>query len=188
MSMLIGLTGPPGCGKDTAAAHLVKDHGFARLAFADPIRQVALAIDPYVHLFRLSEVVDMLGWEKAKQQPECRRLLQVIGTEAGRDIHGTDVWVDKTFATIQQFGPDQPVVITDVRFDNEARRLRTFGGRLVRVRRRPANHDAVLGHRSETESAKLNSDHYLPNDGSVTELHRRLDRLVDRLDKQRRPA
>ena len=74
------------------------------------------------------------------------------------------------------------------RFDNEARRLRTFGGRLVRIRRQTDNHAAVLGHRSETESARLNSDHYLPNDGSITELHRRLNRLVDRLDKQRRPA
>ena len=188
MSMLIGLTGPPGSGKDTAAAHLVKNHGFVRMAFADPIRQVALAIDPYVHFFRLSEVLDFLGWDRAKRQPEVRRLLQTIGTEAGRDIHGTDVWVNRTFAAIKQLGPDQPVVITDVRFDNEARRLRTFGGRLVRVRRKTDNHDAVLGHRSETESAKLNSDHYLPNDGSITELHRRLDRLVDRLDKQRRPA
>mgnify|MGYP002825821784 FL=1 len=96
--------------------------------------------------------------------------------------------MDKTFDAIKQLGPGQPVVITDVRFDNEARRLRTFGGRLVRVRRKTDNEDAVLAHRSETESAKLRSDHYLPNDGSVTELHRRLDRLVDRLDKQRRPA
>ena len=188
MTILIGLTGPPGCGKDTAADHLVKDHGFVRLAFADPIRQVALAIDPYVHFFRLSEIVDLYGWDKAKRQPEVRRLLQTIGTEAGRDVHGADVWVDKTFAAIKQLGPDQPVVLTDVRFDNEARRLRTFGGRLVRVRRKTDNEDAVMAHQSETESATLHSDHYLPNDGSVTELHRRLDRLVDRLAKQRRPA
>ena len=104
------------------------------------------------------------------------------------NFDGVDDWVDRTFDTIKNLGPDQPVVITDVRFDNEARRLRTFGGRLVRIRRQTDNHDAVLGHRSETESAKLNSDHYLPNDGSITELHRRLNRLVDRLDKQRRPA
>ena len=188
MSMLIGLTGPPGCGKDTAAAHLVKTHGFVRVAFADPIRQVALAIDPYVHFFRLSEVIDFLGWDRAKRQPEVRRLLQTIGTEAGRDIHGTDVWIDKTFSAITQLGADQPVVITDVRFDNEARRLRTFGGRLVRIRRKTDNEDAVMAHRSETESATLWSHHYLPNNGSGHELHRRLDRLVDRLDKQRSSA
>ncbi len=188
MTILIGLTGPPGCGKDTAAAHLVKDHGFARLAFADPIRQVALAVDPYVHFFRLSEIVDLYGWDKAKRQPEVRRLLQTIGTEAGRDIHGADVWVDKTFAAIKQLGPDQPVVLTDVRFDNEARRLRTFGGRLARVRRKTDNEDAVMAHQSETESATLWAHHYLPNNGSVTELHRRLDRLVDRLAKQRSSA
>ena len=112
----------------------------------------------------------------------------MIGTEAGRDVHGIDVWVDRPFDALSALAHAQPVVITDVRFDNEARRLRSVGGRLGRVRRQTDNHDAVLGHRAETESAKLNSDHYLPNDGSITELHRRLDRLGDRLDKQRRPA
>ena len=64
--------------------------------------------------------------------PEVRRLLQVIGTEAGRDIHGIDVWVDMTFDAIQKLGPDQPVVLTDIRFANEAQRLRSHGGHLVR--------------------------------------------------------
>ena len=91
MSMLIGLTGPPGCGKDTAADHLVKNHGFVRVAFADTIREVALTIDPYDHFFRLSDVINLIGWDRAKRQPEVRRLLQVIGTEAGRDVHGADV-------------------------------------------------------------------------------------------------
>ncbi|UXY13830.1 hypothetical protein N8I74_10900 [Chitiniphilus purpureus] len=35
---LIALTGAKGAGKDTVADHLVRHHGFVRLAFADPLR------------------------------------------------------------------------------------------------------------------------------------------------------
>ena len=36
--MILGLTGPPGSGKDTLADHLVEKYNFKRVAFADPIR------------------------------------------------------------------------------------------------------------------------------------------------------
>jgi len=175
---LLGLTGQPGAGKNTAADYLVEAHGFVQMAFADTIRQVALVIDPYVHFFRLSDVIGMIGWEKAKRYPEVRRLLQVIGTEAGRDVHGSDVWVDKTFAAIEELGPNQPVVLTDVRFDNEARRLRSLGGRLVRIQRQTDNQDTVLAHRSETESAALLADVEVTNHSTQAALYRRLDLLL----------
>ena len=37
MSLLIGFTGPPGCGKNAAADHLVAHHDFRQVAFADAI-------------------------------------------------------------------------------------------------------------------------------------------------------
>jgi dephospho-CoA kinase len=45
MDLLIGFTGPPGCGKDAAADHLVTHHDFRQVAFADPIRKAALTLD-----------------------------------------------------------------------------------------------------------------------------------------------
>ena len=36
--MILGLTGPPGSGKDTLADYLVEKYNFKRVAFADPIR------------------------------------------------------------------------------------------------------------------------------------------------------
>ncbi len=38
--MIIGLCGPAGSGKDTAADFLVKNHGFAKVAFADPLKRI----------------------------------------------------------------------------------------------------------------------------------------------------
>ena len=85
MRILFGLTGPPGCGKDAAADHLAEAHGFARVAFADPIRQAALILDPYIPgAGRLSDVVHQYGWTTAKTRwPEVRRILQLSGTNQG---------------------------------------------------------------------------------------------------------
>lgn len=115
---LIGLAGYAGAGKDTAAQGLIAQ-GWQRIAFADAVREAAAALDPLVSgNARLSEIVLQAGWEGAKQLPEVRRLLQRLGTEAGRDIHGDDCWL--RIAERKVKAATAPVVITDVRFPNEA--------------------------------------------------------------------
>ncbi len=39
--MLIGISGLAGSGKDTSADHLVKNHNFVKVSFADPLKRVA---------------------------------------------------------------------------------------------------------------------------------------------------
>ena len=77
---LIGLVGKKRAGKDTVAATLVEGFGFVRYAFADPLKAASLAADPLVPIWgghhRLSVVVRVLGWERAKENPEVRRFLQ----------------------------------------------------------------------------------------------------------------
>ena len=94
---LVGLTGYAGSGKDAAAAGLVAE-GWTRQAFADPVRSMALAIDPLVEWdvfshnpVRLSLLVAKRGWHVAKQCPEVRRLLQACGHGlAGGQVHAID--------------------------------------------------------------------------------------------------
>ena len=186
MTLLIGFTGPPGSGKNAAADHLIDRHDFRQVAFADPIRQAALALNPMVDSFyKLEEVVRAWGWADAKHRwPEVRRCLQVLGTEVGRDMFGPDIWINRTFKKVETFPPGQRVVITDVRFPNEAEAIWARGGYLVRLRRKAHHHSGVMDHRSETESAALVADHSMPNHGTLDDLHRRLDRLVTRLSKR----
>ncbi len=188
MALLLGLTGPPGAGKDTAAAHLVRSHDFAKFAFADEIRQAALTLDPYIPgAGRLSDAVYKCGWTQAKNHwPEVRRILQLLGTELGRELHGQDAWVSRTFDRIDALPSDQPVVVTDCRFRNEASTVREHGGLIVRINRTTTAPDAVMDHASERESAGLLPDYVLPNHLTLDELHRRLDRLVTRTLKRRR--
>lgn len=184
--MLIGLTGLKQAGKDTVGNVLVRNHGFVRFAFADRLKDMALAIDPHVATFenqdsptgrcceRLSGLVDAVGWERAKTFPDVRRLLQRLGKEAVRDHLGENVWVDvvmRQAEPLMKTGLD--VVITDVRFLNEYDAIAKHDGMVWRiVRDGQTNTDT---HPSETEMAKIPADLVLHNtsidklDGVVAE-------------------
>lgn len=120
--MIVGVTGYAQHGKDTVANLLERDYGFRKMAFADALRKSVLVLDPFVPLpgwtspVRYSELLDSVGYEEAKKNPEVRRLLQVMGTEVGRDILGDDTWVHALNKA--RNGPAR-VVIPDVRFPNE---------------------------------------------------------------------
>jgi len=166
----VALTGKARAGKDTAGRFLVERYGYTRVAFADGVREVALAIDPYVvsrggARHRLSTMVHALGWEDAKRHPEVRRLLQVIGTEAGRDIFGSDVWVN--LAMRKAAGVDGPLVFTDVRFPSEADAARNLGAIVVRLERDGAG---AGDHTSETAMDDYPVAVTIINNGTVAEL------------------
>lgn len=61
-----------------------------------------------------------------------RRMLQLIGTECGRDIIHPNIWVNALFADYTQHSK---WIITDVRFPNEAKAIQKKGGLVIRVNR-----------------------------------------------------
>tara|TARA_R100000951_G_scaffold10686_3_gene9018 strand:- start:16608 stop:17540 length:933 start_codon:yes stop_codon:yes gene_type:complete len=74
-----------------------------------------------------------------KQTP--RKLMQLLGTEGGRDILHPNIWVNALFADYKATGgysdgPHYPNwIITDVRFPNEAQAIKDRGGIVIRVER-----------------------------------------------------
>jgi hypothetical protein len=178
--LIIGLSGYSRAGKDTAAQALV-DRGWRRAGYADKLRDFLYALDPLIPghygagALRLRKLIDTTGWEYAKvTYPEVRALLQRAGTEAGRRVLGANVWVDALFREHE----DAPaLVVSDVRFPNEAQALTDRGGILIRVDRpgvgpkRSAN-GAV--HESEVALDDWPFDHRLTNDGSAIDLHEKL--------------
>ena len=170
MKEIIGLCGYAGSGKDTAAAHMP---GWTRVSFADGVREVALAIDPIVYFFginptpqRLSEFVNSVGWDHAKKEPETRRLLQRVGTEAGRNILGEHVWVNLAARKIGDI--EGPAVITDCRFPNEVNAIKALGGFIIRIKRPGIG--PVNDHPSETAIDHIEADAEVVNDGTPEEL------------------
>jgi len=175
----IGLIGKKRSGKDTFGAALIDTLGFTRVAFADPVRQAALDLDPYIgrpalpgHLapqkdVRLSEVIETIGWESAKDYvPEVRRVLENFGTNSIRKLD-PDFWVRMAVEKIRS--TPGPVVVTDVRFPNEADKIRELGGHVVRIVR-PGFESAPGSHICETSLDDYEADVTFYNDSSIDEL------------------
>ena len=144
--MIVGMIGYARSGKDTAAEALI-ERGFERRAFADILKAVARDI----------------GWDGVKDD-YGRRLLQNLGASCRHHL-GDRVWIDATLRDAE--GRD--IVITDVRYRNEAELIAAAGGILVRVTRPgvgPAN-----DHISELELAQWPCDIILMNSASPAELH-----------------
>ena len=175
----IGLYGPAQAGKDTLARVLVHDYGYKRIAFADPVKEMALAIDPIVDANRgirthLSEVVNGAGWESAKADyPEIRRILQRIGTEAVRK-QTPSYWVD--LAEFKANVQDQPVVFTDVRFPNEAQMVKRHDGLVVKIDARTVLETELGEHASENSMCDWTPDFVLhnPRTSDFEEIARRM--------------
>lgn len=166
--MIIGLSGYAQVGKDTVATILVEDYGYTRLGFADIIKKAAYVLDPIITLdgMRLAHAVDKYGWEIAKQAPEVRRILQVLGSDVGRDLIAKDLWVELTMHAVHQ---NDKIVISDVRFMNEAEEIKWKHGEIWRVSR--IERDAPVNvHRSETDMDSWDFDQYVSNNGTIEDL------------------
>jgi hypothetical protein len=95
-----------------------------------------------------------------------REFLQKLGTDAMRFGLHKDVWVNALFADYRVNPgmislPDW--IITDVRFPNEAQRVKDMGGIMVRVER-PDNPFPQSTHESETALDSWKFDHIVTNE------------------------
>lgn len=165
---LIGLTGKARAGKDSVAFALSAVAGYKRVALADPLKEMALAIDPLVgRRYHLTDVVEVEGWEGAKEVPEVRRFLQRLGTEGVRGTFGAGAWIALLAARIE--GTDNPVVVTDVRFPNEAKWVRDAGGVVWRIERPTSGAGGNADHASERVDG-IEVDVVIRNDGTLADL------------------
>ena len=182
---LIGLCGFAQSGKDTVAGFLV-DNGWTRVAFADKLRDMLYALNPFIVMkprawrdvlnpfvvakpraWRAQELVDKWGWDVAKvQYPEMRQLLQKLGTEAGREVVDDNLWVSLGEQQIEAAGG--PVVVTDARFPNELQLIRRRGGILCWIERDGIG--AVNGHASEHSVSQADCDFTIKNNGTLEDL------------------
>lgn len=120
--IIILLSGKMYSGKDTVADIICKNYNFKKIAFADEVKNIASKC---------------FGWDGIKDE-KGRRLLQTIGTEAGR-YYNPDIWVDKLINRIEfemnevEFLTEYSVlknpfnlnfVISDHRFPNEYEKIK----------------------------------------------------------------
>jgi hypothetical protein len=131
-----------------------------------------------------------------------RWVLQYWGTEVCRNNFHTDIWVASVENKLRQTTDN--IVITDCRFANEVNSIKSVGGITMRVSRgeRPVWYSAAVDynnepegsdqrlkamvelgnysvHASEYSSIGLLYDYYIDNNGTIDELHKQVNSVVN---------
>ena len=170
---LIGISGKMGAGKTTLAQYLqARDPALEVRAFADNLRRVLclLANIPVENTRSTADKNRLLpGWDKT-----VGVLLQDVGNGIRRSVH-IDAWVLSLFDYWDAEGETR-WVIHDVRYPNEADKIKAMGGVLIRLNGDPGQSAALntCNHAHESETAL---DDYTGFDVIIDS-----DAFVDRMD------
>lgn len=156
--IIIGFSGAMGSGKDTAA--LIAAHGFAHLNF----KQISFA----EAIKKAYEVMTGISWKEGSREFKesiCpvfkmarREVLQKIGTNALRNNFDKDIWIN----ILAHKYPDGNLLISDVRFDNEAQWIRKNGGFIIEVVRTGETEKSIYANHESENGVK--GDFVIEND------------------------
>lgn len=195
---LIGLCGYATAGKDVFADGLVKHCNYEKLGFADPMYAMMFDIDPYVSATEVElDELDLLGVLPAmtptqlsaiaekvehdvtllKKIEDVRVFLQRLGKSA-RDRIARDIWVNTLFAKVD-WAPHKPIVITNIRYSNEADALFARGGDLILIKRPGVG--PVNNHESESGEVFDRATYVVTNDGAKEDFELHAKDVVNRL-------
>jgi hypothetical protein len=173
---VVALSGPAGCGKDTAARFLGSRYGFALSMFAGPLKAGLCAMFGW-----LPESLDNREWKEAVL-PDIgkspRQLMQTLGTEWGRQMVHPDLWLLLAAQRIEQARRAglPGIVFTDCRFVNEAWVARRNEGLVIQIVRPGC--DPVAAHVSEAGIPPHLVDAVVRNEGTLDELYVQLVEVV----------
>lgn len=177
MPKLICITGKAGSGKDTMADRLWENHGFMKIALADPLRLAASSMfginaNYFFDREKKEEIMDYWGMSP-------RTMLQKLGTEAAKGTFGEDVWLKRWYLSFSALKETDHVVVPDVRFEMEAYFFRRIGAVIVHLDRPGAGLSGESGkHASEQGIEQAAGDVSVTNNGTLDDLYAAVDKLV----------
>lgn len=178
--MIIALSGKRGTGKTASARWLERTYGFKRLSFADQLKNQAKAIFPFTD----QHVNGSLKEEPFFRSGESPRDFMIKYGQFVR-YFDNNYWLD---STIKEVGKYPNVVIDDVRYTNEANKLKSMGAKVVRINRykKYNPYKEELNDASETELDNFaNFDAFINEieNLTLTSLHNKLDSLMDKFNE-----
>lgn len=128
---LVGFVGSAGCGKDTLGDMLVEE-GWNKIAFADSLKEMCIEFLGLSH----DDVYTQEGKMKHNDfwGMTNREILQKVGTDAFRNGFHKDTWVKIMELKLKKaLSENKKIVVTDIRFDNEAALIEKLGGVVFKI-------------------------------------------------------
>ena len=155
--MIIGISGFSKVGKDEAAKPLYPQ--FTRVAFADSLkRELAASLG--------------ISIEELESRKEAFRD-EMVELGRSRRTEDPNYWIKATYPL-----PGVDVVVTDVRYINEARWIKEQGGHVIYIVRpgyKAANEEELNSISEILQHSAVNS--IIINDKSIEQLHKRVRRI-----------
>jgi hypothetical protein len=204
--MIIGLVGFIGSGKGTVG-DILEQKGFVKDSFAKPLKDACSVMFGWPREMlegdtevsrKWREEPDAYWSEKFGKEFSPRLALQLMGTEAGRNVFHKDIWV----ISLLNRSKGKDVVVTDVRFQNEIKFIQDNGGIVIRVKRgdEPVWYQDALNvkagtknmsyslsknnlkqlgiHQSETDWIGSDFDYVIENNGTINDLGNKVNELL----------
>jgi len=183
---IIGLMGLKGSGKSTGSNYLIDKYQYTEVAFADPLKKACqelfLFTDDQLYGTQEQKEADDPRWFNCSP----RTVMQFVGTELlrnnldkimpglGNDMftHHFKLWYDAKYRS----DPNCRVVISDVRFLNEAECIKNMGGTIIKIIKDDLASNDV--HSSETGQNNIPYDHIIHNTGTLDDYYRVLDNIL----------
>lgn len=175
--MIIAFSGKKGSGKDTAATILetrLKEYGFLirRDQFAARLKKACSII--------FNTPIEYFEDENLKKQTHSetgltyRQILQKVGTDLFRKQIDSEIWARAPFTNLV-LKEKEILILTDLRFRNEAEQVKRHNGKIIRINRPGLISDS---HISETEMDDYGSfDYVIHNDGTLDQLKEAIQNL-----------
>lgn len=180
MRKIIGLSGLAGSGKSEVAAYLEREHGFQRIRFAGPLKAMCRA-------FGLSDDEIEGTLKETPRAILCgktpRYFMQTLGTEFGRNLIGSSIWVNAWRTAVERTEPDAAIVVEDVRFPDEVAAIESASPFHILIRIHRGKSTIAGTHVSEIQT--FHSDATIINGGTLVDLFTQIDQLVLAAGKQK---
>ena len=198
---------------------MVNFHGFRRDSFANTLKDAVAAVFGWDRVLLEGRTKEAREWREQRDEwwsdrlgkdITPRHILQYWGTEVCRQGFHDDIWIASLENKMRKTGDN--IVISDVRFPNEIKAIKSAGGKVVRVVRGadpewyqdawnmnqgPTNMSWSISkmrmeqrkiHASETAWIGKGIDLEIDNNGSIDQLFAQIKNLVvDRPDATELP-
>lgn len=184
---LIGITGFKRCGKDTTGLYLINNHNYIKYSFAGALKAACSEI--FMFDYEQTEGSKKEDFDE-RWNINPRKVFQRFGTEIFRDsleqffpemkhlknnfwIYRFKIWYQEQIRK----NPNVRIVVTDVRFQNEADIIKELGGIIIKVSRKNIMSDDK--HASEINILNIKADYDIKNDSSIEDYYKNLKSILN---------